>query len=202
MKLLKAFYIYSLVASLMTINNNWNNLLNPTIIISLIGIVGSILFFLKKYNFYFLGIIWLIVQIPYFEIGNFTFDLSQFVNFHLNIDIASLSLGINFQIILIYFFLKPLLLSKFLLQKITFSAYTENSKLQIGKEYSFIPTEIESKKLIGKNEIQIEKETYSRIEFEPEKSDRIKKAGITLIPINKGLKIKALVKYKMNNNVW
>ncbi len=93
-------------------------------------------------------------------------------------------------------------MSEFLFQKITFKAYTENPKLQIENEYSFIPTEIKFKKLFGKTDLEIENETYSMVEFEPIKSERIKKAGITLIPINNGPKIKATVKYKLNNNVW
>jgi hypothetical protein len=201
MKLLKGFYIYVLIASLITINNNLNNLLNPTIILSLIGIAAAILFFTKKSNFYFLAIIWIIAQIPYLIFGDFTLDLSQFLNFHFSLNIGSASLGLNAQILLL-FFIKPILLSEFLFQKVTFKAYTENLKLKRENKYSFTPTDIISKKLVGDSEIEIENQTYSKVEFEPQKGDRIKKAGITLFPLNEGGKINATVEYRLNNNVW
>jgi len=201
MKLLKGFYIYVLITSLITISNNLNNLLNPTIIISLIGIASAIFFFTEKTNFYFLAVIWIIAQIPYFVIGDFTLDLSQFLNFHFSMNFGSLSLGLNVQIFLLLF-LKQILLSEFLFQKVTFKAYTENLKLKRENEYSFTPTDIVSKKLVGSSEIKIENDTYLKVEFEPQKSERIKKAGIILIPLNESEKIKATVEYKLNNNVW
>jgi hypothetical protein len=175
--------------------------LDPTIIVSLIGITASLLFFLKKFNFYYLSIIWIIFQIPYIVLNEFTLDLSQHINFHISLNIGSVSLGLNFQILFLLF-LKQIMLSEFLFQKITFKAYTENPKLNIENEYSFIPTEIKSKKLIGKTELLIENKIYSMVKFEPLKSERIKKAGITLIPIDNVPEIKATVKYKLNNNVW
>ena len=201
MKLLTGFYIFVLITSLITINNNLINLLNPTIIISLIGIASAILFFTKKSSFYFLAVIWIVAQIPYLIIGEYTIDLSQFLNFHFSINIGSVSLGLNAQIFLL-FFLKPILLSEFLFQKVTFKAYTENDKLKREKEYSFIPTDILGKKLIGNSEIEIENEIYSKIEFEPAKSEKIKKAGIILFHSNKIEKINATIKYKLNNNMW
>ena len=200
MKLLTGFYIFVLITSLLTINNNLNDLLNPTIIISLIGIASAILFFAKKTNFYFLAIIWIIAQIPYLIIGEYTIDFSQFLNFHFSINIGSVSLGLNAQIFLL-FFVKPILLSEFLFQKVTFKAYTENDKLKRENEYSFIPTDIVGKKLVGNSEIEIENEIYSKVAFEPGKSEKIKKAGITLITSNKIGKINATVEYKLNNNV-
>lgn len=197
MKLLTGFYIFALITSLLTINNNLNNLLNPTIIISLIGIASAILFFTKKSSFYYLGIIWIIAQIPYLIFGEHTIDFSQFLNFHFSLNIGSVSLGLNAQIFLL-FFIKPLLLSEFLFQKVTFKAYTENDKLKRENEYSFIPTDIVGKKLVGNSEIEIENEMYSKVKFEPTKRERIKKAGITLIPNNKIGEIKATVEYKLN----
>ena len=197
MKLLTGFYIFVLTTSILTINNNLNDLLNPTIIVSLLGITSAILFFMKKTSFYFLAIIWIMVQIPYLIIGEYTIDLSQFINPHFSLNIGSISLGINAQIFLL-FFMKTILLSEFLFQKLTFKAYTENDKLKRENEYSFIPTDIVEKKLIGNSEIVIENEIYSRVKFEPIKSERIKKAGITLIPKNKIGEIKATVEYKLN----
>ena len=95
-----------------------------------------------------------------------------------------------------------ILLSEFLFQKVTFKAYTENLKLKRENKYSFIPTDIISKKLVGYSEIEIENETYSKVEFEPQKSEKIKKAGIVLIPLNKSGKIIATVEYRLNKNVW
>jgi hypothetical protein len=196
MKLLSGFYIFVLITSLLTINNNLNDLLNPTIIISLIGITSAILFFTKKSNFYYLAVIWIIAQIPNLIIGEYTIDLSQFLNFHLSLNIGSISLGLNAQILLLLF-LKPIFLSEFLFQKVTFKAYSENEKLKRENEYSFIPTDIIGKKIVGISEIEIEDETYTKVEFEPIKSERIKKAGITLISSNKVGKIKATVEYKL-----
>ncbi|TVZ47432.1 hypothetical protein [Olleya sp. Hel_I_94] len=197
MKLLTGFYIFVLIASLLTINNNLINLLNPTIIISLIGIASAILFFTKKSSFYYLGIIWIIAQIPYLIFGEHTIDFSQFLHIHFSLNIGSVSLGLNAQIFLILF-IKPLLLSEFLFQKVTFKAYTENNKLKRESEYSFIPTDIVGQKLVGNSEIEIENEMYSKVKFVPTKSERIKKAGITLIPDNKIGEIKATVEYKLN----
>jgi hypothetical protein len=196
MKLLSGFYIFVLITSLLTINNNLNDLLNPAIIISLIGITSAILFFTKKSNFYYLAVIWIIAQIPNLIIGEYTIDLSQFLNFHLSLNIGSISLGLNAQILLLLF-LKPIFLSEFLFQKVTFKAYSENEKLKRENEYSFIPTDIIGKKIVGISEIEIEDETYTKVEFEPIKSERIKKAGITLISSNKVGKIKATVEYKL-----
>jgi len=201
MKLLKGFYIFVLITSLLTIYNNLNNLLNPTIIVSLIGVLAALLFFAKKSSFYFLAVIWIIAQIPYLIIGDFTLDLNQFMNFHFSINIGSMSVGLNVQIFLLLI-MKSILLSEFLFQKVTFKAYTENLKLKREDKYSFIPTDIISKKLVGISEIEIENETYSKVEFEPQKSEKIKKAGIILIPINNTGKINATVEFRINNNVW
>jgi hypothetical protein len=197
MKLLKGFYIYVLFASVIELFNNLNDLLNPTVIISLIGITSAILFFTGKHKFYFLAILWVIAQIPYLIIDGYTFDLSQFLNFHFSMRWGSLSIGINAQVFL-FLFVKQILLSKFLLQKIRFKAYTEHLKLKRENEYTFIPIDIVSKKLVGNSEIEIENEIYTKVEFEPIESDVIKKAGITLIPLNKNEKIKATVEYKLN----
>jgi hypothetical protein len=196
MKILTGFYIFVLITSFITINNNQNDLLNPTMIISLIGIISAILFFLKKSSFYFLAVIWIIAQIPFFETETFKLDLSQFLNFHFSMRWGTVSIGLNAQIFLL-FFIKTILLSEFLFRKISFKAYTENAKLKRENEYSFMPTDIIGKKLVGKSDIEIENEIYTKFEFEPQKNERIKKAGITLIPINKIGKISAKVEYRL-----
>lgn len=196
MKLLNGFYIFVLIVSCITLFNNLNNLLNPTIIVSLIGITSAILFFIKKSNFYFLAIIWIILQIPFLKTETFKLDLSQFLNFHFSIRWGALSVGVNAQILLLIF-LQQILLSKFLFKKVTFKAHTENIKLKRENEYSFIVTDIQSKKLVGVSKIEIEDEIYSKIIFGPKKSERIKKAGITLISLNKNEELKATVEYKL-----
>ena len=55
-----------------------------------------------------------------------------------------MSLGLNAQIFLL-FFLKPILLSEFLFQKVTFKAYSENEKLKRENEYIFSPIDITGK---------------------------------------------------------
>ncbi len=181
----------------MTITNNLNNLINPTIIVSVVGIISSVLFLFKKTNFYFLAIIWIIVQIPFFESDSFKLDFSQFLNFHFSIIWGNISLGLNAQIFLL-FFVKTLLLSELLFRKISFKAYSENDKLKRKNEYSFIPTDIVEKKLVGESAIEIDNITYSKIELKPVKSERIKKAGITMVSSNEVEKINALIEYKLN----
>jgi len=197
MKLLTGFYIFVLITSLITIQNNLNNLLNPVIIVSLIGVLSSILFFVKKTNFYFLAIIWIVIQIPYLKFGSFIFDFSQFLHLHFSINIGSFSLGLNVQVLLLLF-LKTILLSRFLYQRISFKAFSHNPKLKRGTEYSFIPTDIISDKLVGDSELEIENLTYSKVEFQPKKSKGFKKAGVILSNLDKKESIKATVEYKHN----
>ena len=195
MNLLKGFYIYVLITSLLNINNNLNNLFNPSILISVIGIISTIAFFSKRMKFSFLGIIWIVAQVPYIIFGDFTFDLSQFINAHFALNLGSISLGINAQILLL-FFLIPISLSKFLYRKIIFNAYTENSELKREDTYSFTPNGIEFNKLTSDCEIVVENKTYNKIIFEPQKSERIKKGGIILISETESHKIEATVEYK------
>lgn len=200
MKLLKGFYIYVIIASIITLFNNLNDSLNPAIIVSLMGIVSSILFFSKKNNYYFLAVFWIIAQIPYLKTDTFTLDLSQFLNIHITLHFGSLSFGINAQILLLLF-LKQIFLSKFLFHEIRFRAYTEHLKLKRENEYTFIPTDIISKKLVGDTEIEIDDEIYSKVEFEILDSDTIKKGGLTLMSMGGISKINATVEYKLDDKV-
>ena len=198
MKLLTGLYIYIVFASFLTIFNNLNNVLNPTIIVSLIGIASALLFFTKKSNFYFLAAIWIIVQIPFLKTDSFTLDLSQFLNIHFSIRWGTFSIGLNAQILLLVF-IKQILLSEFLFKKITFKSYTENLKLTRDNEYQFITNDITSKKVLGKAKIELDTIVYQKVEFEPLKSEKVKKAGITLISLNSKEKIRATIEYKLNN---
>ncbi|CAM1358210.1 membrane hypothetical protein [Tenacibaculum sediminilitoris] len=195
MNLLRGFYICVLITSLLNINNNLNNLSNPSILISIIGITSSIAFFSKRMRFSFLGIIWIVAQVPYMIFGDFTFDLSQFINAHFAVNLGSISVGINAQVLLL-FFLIPISLSEFLYRKVIFNAYTENSELKREDTYSFTPNGIEYNRLTSDSKIVIENKTYNKIIFEPQKSEGIKKAGIVLISETDNHKIKATIEYK------
>ncbi len=98
MQKLKIFYTYIIVSSILTLFNNGFIVLNLSAIVSVLGIVASILFFAKKFNFYFLAILWIVAQIPYVAYQNDIFDLSQFLHFHLAITIGQLSVGVNAQV--------------------------------------------------------------------------------------------------------
>lgn len=77
-------------------------------LISLLGIISSILIFNKKRWGLILGIIWTAVQIPILQIGNFVLNLSQFLQFHISItDINTTfkNISINLLAILILYFL-------------------------------------------------------------------------------------------------
>lgn len=200
MKKLRVFYIFVLITSFLTINNNLNDLLSPVNFISLIGIVSAVLFFVKKMSFYFLTILWIVAQIPYLVVGEQVIDFSQFLNFHFYLTFGSVSLGLNAQVFLL-FFLKPILLSELLFQNVTFKAYSENEKLKRENEYSFIPIDIIDGKLVGNPDIEIENEIYSKITLKPVKSERVKKAGVTLVSSNEVRKIKGLVEYRLSNEV-
>jgi hypothetical protein len=198
MKTLTGFYIFVLVTSIITLNNNLYNLLKPTIIVSIIGIVSAILFFMKKTSFYFLAIIWIIAQIPFIELGEQTIDLAQFLNFHFSLQFGSLSVGLNAQVLLL-FLLKPIQLSEFLFREISFRAYTENKIWKIENEYNFRSEDIIDNKIIGTCKIEIDNIIYSKVELEPIKSERVKKAGIILIAENNQQTIKGTVQYKLNS---
>lgn len=199
MKLLKGFYIFVLIFSLIHIINNLYNLNNVSLFISIIGLLSCIAFFLKYYNFYFLGIIWIIAQIPILKFEDFTFNMFQFLDFHFALNFGSFSFGLSMYIFLIPF-IKPIILSKYLLKNITFNAYTQNSKLKIEDQYSFIPTDLDFKKLISHEDILIDNEIYSLIEFQPMKSERFNKAGITLKSLGVNDKISTIIKFEIDNN--
>ncbi|MGB1042125.1 MAG: hypothetical protein ACPGU6_01920 [Tenacibaculum sp.] len=151
-------------------------------------------------SFYFLTILWIVAQIPYLVVGEQVIDFSQFLNFHFYLTFGSVSLGLNAQVFLL-FFLKPILLSELLFQNVTFKAYSENEKLKRENEYSFIPIDIIDGKLVGNPDIEIENEIYSKITLKPVKSERVKKAGVTLVSSNEVRKIKGLVEYRLSNEV-
>ena len=144
-----------------------------------------------------MSVVWIIVQIPYFKSGDFTLDFAQLINAHLALNFGETSIGINTHILLLLF-INHVVLSEYLFQRIDFKAYTENSKLSMDDEYSFVPIDIKFEKLIGSSDIQIENNKYNKIEFEPLKDERIKKAGITLISEDEKEKINATIRYKLS----
>jgi len=196
MKVLRVFYIIVLVFSLLTVYGHLNNLVKPTVFVSLIGIVASVLFFLKKSKFYFLSLIWIIVQIPFISSESFSFDLSQFSHFHISFGVGSFFIGINMQALFLLF-TTYIVLSKFLYRNVNFKAYSENPKLSMEKEYSFVPTEISPKGLVGKVAIRIDDKLFSTVEFSPKKSGEIQKAAIILISSDNDEAIKATVTYRL-----
>ncbi|MEL0644622.1 hypothetical protein V6251_09530 [Olleya sp. Ti.3.14] len=200
MQKLKIFYTYVIASSILTLFNNGFIVLNLSAIVSVLGIVASILFFAKKFNFYYLTILWIVAQIPYVAYQNDIFDLSQFLHFHLAITIGQLSVGVNAQVILLGLVIKDILLSKHLFKTLTFNAYTENDILKREDFYSFIPIDIKSKKLIGVSEIVIENVAYTNIQFVPLQEQQVKKASIVMSSFNEENTIKATVQYSITKS--
>jgi len=194
MKTLKIFHLFALITSILTLNNNLSNFLVPATLISLIGIIGSVLFFLKNYNFNYLMIFWICSQFIYLKIGDFSLDLSQFFNFNLSLNIGVLSIGGNIQILL-FIFIKPILLTKYINQNITIKPYTENSPLRKDDRISFMSKDIKSNKVIGILNYELDNLEYDNIIFEPIKSERMRKAGVILRSVNHSQKINATVTY-------
>lgn len=197
MQKLKIFYTYVIVSSILTLFNNGFIVLNLSAIVSVLGIVASILFFAKKFNFYYLAILWIVSQIPYVAYQNDIFDLSQFLHFHLAITIGQLSVGVNAQVILLTLVIKDILLSKYLFKTLTFNAYFENDILKREDFYSFIPIDIKSKKLIGVSEIVIENVAYTNIQFTTLQEQQVKKASIVMSSFNEENTIKATVQFSI-----
>jgi len=197
MQKLKIFYTYVIVSSILTLFNNGFIVLNLSAIVSVLGIVASILFFAKKFNFYYLAILWIVSQIPYVAYQNDIFDLSQFLHFHLAITIGQLSVGVNAQVILLTLVIKDILLSKYLFKTLTFNAYFENDILKREDFYSFIPIDIQSKKLIGVSEIVIENVAYTNIQFTTLQEQQVKKASIVMSSFNEENTIKATVQFSI-----
>ena len=200
MQKLKIFYTYIIVSSILTLFNNGFIVLNLSAIVSVLGIVASILFFAKKFNFYFLAILWIVAQIPYVAYQNDIFDLSQFLHFHLAITIGQLSVGVNAQVILLGLVIKDILLSRYLCKTVTFNAYFENDLLKREDFYSFIPIDVKSKKLIGVSEIVIENVAYTNIQFVPLQEQQVKKASIVMSSFNEEHTIKATVQYSITKS--
>lgn len=200
MQKLKIFYTFVIISSILTLFNNGFIVLNLSAIVSVLGIVASILFFAKKFNFYYLAILWIVAQIPYVAYQNDIFDLSQFLHFHLAITIGQLSIGVNAQVILLGLIIKDILLSRHLFKTLTFNAYTENDILKREDFYSFIPIDIKSKKLIGVSEIVIENVAYTNIQFVPLQEQQVKKASIVMSSFNEEKTIKATVQYSITKS--
>tara|TARA_R110000751_G_scaffold100068_2_gene193869 strand:- start:171820 stop:172437 length:618 start_codon:yes stop_codon:yes gene_type:complete len=200
MQKLKIFYTYIIVSSILTLFNNGFIVLNLSAIVSVLGIVASILFFSKKFNFYYLAILWIVAQIPYVAYQNDLFDLSQFLHFHLAITIGQLSVGVNAQVILLGLVIKDILLSRYLFKTVTFNAYFENDLLKREDFYSFIPIDVKSKKLIGVSEIVIENVAYTNIQFVPLQEQQVKKASIVMSSFNEEHTIKATVQYSITKS--
>ncbi|MBD3864372.1 hypothetical protein [Olleya marilimosa] len=200
MQKLKIFYTYVIVSSILTLFNNGFIVLNLSAIVCVLGIVVSILFFAKKFNFYYLAILWIVAQIPYVAYQNDIFDLSQFLHFHLAITIGQLSVGVNAQVILLGLVIKDILLSRYLFKTVTFNAYFENDLLKREDFYSFIPIDVKSKKLIGVSEIVIENVAYTNIQFVPLQEQQVKKASIVMSSFNKEHTIKATVQYSITKS--
>lgn len=200
MQKLKIFYTFVIISSILTLFNNGFIVLNLSAIVSVLGIVASILFFAKKFNFYYLAILWIVAQIPYVAYQNDIFDLSQFLHFHLAITIGQLSIGVNAQVILLGLIIKDILLSRHLFKTLTFNTYTENDILKREDFYSFIPIDIKSKKLIGVSEIVIENVAYTNIQFVPLQEQQVKKASIVMSSFNEENTIKATVQYSITKS--
>ncbi|WP_292950052.1 hypothetical protein [Olleya sp. UBA1516] len=200
MQKLKIFYTFVIISSILTLFNNGFIVLNLSAIVSVLGIVASILFFAKKFNFYYVAILWIVAQIPYVAYQNDIFDLSQFLHFHLAITIGQLSIGVNAQVILLGLIIKDILLSRHLFKTLTFNAYTENDILKREDFYSFIPIDIKSKKLIGVSEIVIENVAYTNIQFVPLQEQQVKKASIVMSSFNEENTIKATVQYSITKS--
>lgn len=186
-----------IISSALTINNNLNDLTNISVFVGILGIVSGILFFIKQYNLYYLATLWIILQIPYLIIDGTTYDFSQFFNFHVSMRFGSITLGVNAQIIFLLL-LKYLILSQYLKQKIIVKPFTEKAKKIIENQILFEPENIvSSKRLSSKIDLEIENKHYSKLLFEPLKSDRIKKAGLVLIPSDSESPIKTTVSFEI-----
>jgi hypothetical protein len=194
MKTLKAFHIFALITSILELNNNLNNLLVPTTIISIIGIFGSVLFFTKNYNFNYLMIIWICSQFIYLKFDNFPMDFSQFFHFNIKFRVGPISIGGNIQI-LMFIFIKPIMLTKYLNKKISIKPYTANSPLRKDENITFTSNDIKSNKIIGDLNYELDDLQYDNIIFEPLESDKIKKAGVVIKSKKHSKKIKATVTY-------
>ncbi|MFY0604815.1 MAG: hypothetical protein JXQ93_12825 [Flavobacteriaceae bacterium] len=202
MNILKAFYVYALISSLIAIWNSLNDLTNITVFVGLLGVVSSILFFLKQYKFYYLAIIWIIIQIPFVIVDDITIDLSQFLNVHLSLNIGDVSLGVNAQVFLL-FLLKYLYLSKYLNQNIMVKPFTESAKKILNKPLVFLVNDLtEGKRLSGQIDFKINDESYSKALFQPMKDERVNKGAIVLIPSNSNSKtpVKFMVTYEVGEN--
>jgi len=197
MDILRSFYGFALLSSIINIYNHSSNLTSITVLVGVLGIISAILFFSKHYKFYYLGIIWIILQIPYVVFENTVYDFSQFINAHFSVNTSSLQFGINAHIILLLM-ARYLVLTKYLHQKIIAKPFTESSKEIMKVPITFEPESIiYSKRLSSKIDLEIENIHYSKLLFEPLKSDRIQKGGLTLIPSKSGIPIKAAISFEI-----
>lgn len=181
MNLLRIFYGLMVVISALTIVNNIGNLLVLNSLVAVLGIVGGILFFIKKYQHYYLVLLWIIIQVPYIGLDDMIFDMSLLLNFHLTLGFGSLSLGLNFQAL--FLLLVPyIILTKFLNREIEAKPFTEMTKADFGEKLVFQLTSIsESKKLVADVDIEVNGEHYSKLYFTPIKDERFNKATVSLV---------------------
>ncbi|WP_347069657.1 hypothetical protein [Flavobacterium sp. WV_118_3] len=88
--------IVVILLSIMNISNHVHNLISISILNSLIGIIGSVLFFLKKANAVKLIYVWIVVQIviidPFFDLSQ---GLSFKLGFTLGLSNGDICLNIN-----------------------------------------------------------------------------------------------------------
>ena len=148
MNILKAFYAFAIGAGLFTIYSNLNNLMDPTIAVSILGIVSGILFFMKKYEFYYLALIWIIIQIPYFVVNDTSINLSLLYSVEFGLTFGTTKLGLNIHVFLL-FFAKYLILSKYLEKEISVKPFTEKSTELIGDGITFKTIDVISNKSLS-----------------------------------------------------
>ncbi|MDT7831670.1 hypothetical protein RQM59_04720 [Flavobacteriaceae bacterium S356] len=197
MDILRFFYGFALISSVLNIYSHATSLTSITVLVGVLGIISAILFFSKQYKFYYLGIIWIVLQIPYVVFENNVYDFSQFINAHFSWQFGAIHFGFNFHIVLLLT-VKYLILTKYLNQRIVVKPFTESAKETIKDSIEFKPKGIlYSKRLSAKVDLEIKNTHYSKLLFQPTKSDRIQKAGITLVPSESGIPLKATVSFEV-----
>ncbi|WP_117885744.1 hypothetical protein [Aureibaculum luteum] len=193
MNILKGFYAFAIGSGLFTIYNNLDNLVDPTIAVSILGIVSGILFFIRKYEFYYLALIWIIIQIPYFVINDTSINLSLLYSAKFGLTFGSSEIGVNIHVFLL-FFAKYLILSQYLEKEISVKPFTEKSTELIGDGITFKTIDIISNKSLSSDiNLSLNGIDYSKLYFQPQDSDKIKKGTVFLIPTTGGNELKASI---------
>ena len=175
-------------------NYSHYNFLTLSVLVSLIGIASTVLFFLKKSNFFFLAIIWIFAQIPFLITDSFAIDFCQAIHFHNSLKIGSFKIGINPHILLLLF-IKPILLSKFLHKTISFKAFSDIAELKRDEEYIFSNLNIINNKLISLKTIQLNTFITDKIVFSPKENTNLKKASIILSNSTENKKVSGTIIY-------